>query len=144
MENNKVGKKGFIITVDSFLGITLAFIFVILAFGFVSLVQIDSWNSIDLKNSVSDLSSIFESQNIISIALLSYSTEGVLDILNATPPSVCFESIVFDSELSIVLHSIKTGCNKNSNQVLSAERLIVVNDGVSISFFVSRVNGWFK
>lgn len=141
---DKIGEKGFIITVDSFLGITLVAIFVIMAFGFISLIRVDSWNSVDLKNACSDLSSILESENIISNALLSYSTEGILEVLDLTPSNICFESIIFDSDSNIVLHSIKTGCVKSSNQVFSTERSIVQNNGGTVSFFISRINGWFK
>lgn len=143
-KKNNFGEKGFIITVDSFLALTLVAVFVILAFGFISLVRIDSWNSVDLKNSSSDVSSILKSTGTINDALLSSSTEGILEILNATPGNICFESMIFDSDSNIVLHSIKTGCIKNSTQVFSSERLIVLNESGATSFFISRVNGWFK
>lgn len=137
-------ERGFIITVDSFLALTLVAIFVILAFGFISLIRIDSWDSVDLKNSSSDLSSILKSTGVVKNALLGSSAEGVLEVLNSTPGNICFESMVFDSDSNIVIHSIKTGCIKNSTQVFSSERLIVLNDSGTISFFISRINGWFK
>lgn len=143
-KKNNFNEKGFIITVDSFLALTLVAVFVIVAFGFISLVRIDSWNSVDLKNSSSDVSSILKSTGTINNALLGSSTEGILEILNNTPGNICFESMVFDSDSNIVLHSIKTGCIKNSTQVFSSERLIVLNDSGTISFFISRINGWFK
>lgn len=143
-EKDNFNERGFIITVDSFLALTLVAVFVILAFGFISLVKIDSWNSVDLKNSSSDLSSVLDTSGVIKNALLSSSTEGILSILNSTPANICFESLVFDSDSNIVLHSIKTGCVKSSTQIFSTERLIVLNDSTNVSFFISRVNGWFK
>ena len=141
----KVSKeKGFIITVDSFLSITLVALLIVLAFGYISLIKLESWNSIDLKNSVSDLSILLDKTDSVDNALLSYSTEGISSVLNSTPSNICFESTVFDSDSIVILHAIKTGCTKNSAQVFSAERLIVLNDNGSISFYISRVEGWFK
>jgi hypothetical protein len=139
-----LNKKGFVITIDSFLSITLVAIFVMLAFGYLSLIKLDSWNSIDLKNSSSDLISILDKTNTFQNALLSSSTEGVSSILNSTPNNICFESTVFNSDSTIVLHLIKTGCTKDSTQVYSVERSIVLNDNGNVSFFIARIEGWFK
>jgi hypothetical protein len=139
-----IGEKGFIITVDSFLAITIVAVFMILAFGYLSLVRIDSWNSVDLKNSCSDLASVLLKSDSINNALLGSTTEQISSVLNSTPSNVCFEVIVFDDSSSVVLHTIKTGCTKNSVQVFSAERSVVLNEDSDISFFVARVNGWFK
>ena len=141
---NFLKEKGFIITVDSFLSITLVAILMMLAFGYISLIKLDSWNSIDLKNSVSDLSILLDKTDSINSALLSYSTEGISSVLNSTPNNTCFESTVFDSGSTVVLHAIKTGCTKSSTQVFSVERSIVLNDNGVVSFFISRVEGWFK
>ena len=137
-------EKGFVMTVDAFLSITLIAIFVLLAFGYISLIKLDSWNSVDLKNSVFDTISILEKTNLFNDALLNYSTEGISSIMNSTPNNVCFESTVFDNSLNVVLHSIKTGCTKNSSQIFSAERLIVLNNNGNVSFFIARIEGWSK
>jgi hypothetical protein len=140
----KVSNKGFIITVDSFLGITLVAVFMILALVYLSLIRLDSWNSVDLKDSCSDLVSIMEKKGVIIDALLSSSSERISLVLNSTPSNKCFELIIFDDSSNNVIHSIKTGCVKNSTSVFSVERSIVLNDGSSVSFFVARINGWFK
>lgn len=137
-------EKGFIITVDSFLGITLIAVLILLAFGYMSLIKLDSWNNIDLKNSCSDLVSILDKTNVLNDSLLSYSTEGILDIFNSTPNNICFESTLFDDSFVVVLHAIKTGCTKSSTQVFSVERSIVLNDGATVSFFIARIEGWYK
>lgn len=137
-------EKGFVITIDSFLSITLVAIFVILAFGYISLIKLESWDSIDLKNSSSDVISILDKTNAFENALLSYSTEGIFSIINSTPSNICFESTVFDNESNIVLHLIKTGCTKNSTHVFSVERSIVLNKSGTVSFFIARIEGWFK
>jgi len=143
-KNNYLKEKGFIITVDSFLSITLVTLLVILAFNYVSLIKLDSWDSVDLKNSSSDVISILDKSNSFNDALLSSSTEGISSILNSTPNNVCFESTVFDSDSNIVLHTIKTGCTKNSTSVFSVERSIVLNNSGVNSFFIARIEGWVK
>jgi len=137
-------EKGFVMTVDAFLSITLIAIFVLLAFGYISLIKLDSWNSVDLKNSSSDVISILDKTNSFSDAILNYSTEGISSILNSTPNNICFESTIFDSSLNVILHSIKTGCTKNSSQVFSVERSIVLNNNGIVSFFIARIEGWSK
>ena len=136
-------RKGFIITVDSFLGLTLMAVFMMLSLVYLSLVSLDSWNSIDLKDSCSDLVSILEKEGVIDRALLSSSSEEASFFINSTPQSSCFELVVFDSLGDSVIHAIKTGCVKNSSSVFSVERSIVLNDE-EINFFIVRVNGWFK
>ncbi|MGI6589837.1 MAG: hypothetical protein ACOX1V_04220 [Candidatus Iainarchaeum sp.] len=141
---NKISENGFIITVDSFLGITLATIFIILALFYLSLISLDSWNAVDLKDSCSDLISVMEKNGVIVDALFSSSSEEISLILNSTPQNTCFELIIFDEESINVIHSIKTGCVKSSRSVFSVERSIVLNEGEGVSFFVARINGWFK
>ena len=114
---NKISENGFIITVDSFLGITLATIFIILALFYLSLISLDSWNAVDLKDSCSDLISVMEKNGVIVDALFSSSSEEISLILNSTPQNTCFELIIFDEESINVIHSIKTGCVKSSRRV---------------------------
>jgi len=137
-------EKGFVMTVDAFLSITLIAIFVLLAFGYISLIKLDSWDSVDLKNSCSDVISILDKTDLLNDAIASYSTENISSILNSTPNNICFELTMFNRDLDVILHSIKTGCTKNSTQTFSVERSIVSNINGSVSFFIARIEGWFK
>ncbi len=143
-KNFLLKENGFIVTVDSFLSITLVAILLVLAFGYISLIKLDSWDSIDLKDSCSDVISVLDKADYLSDAILSYSTENISSILNSTPNNKCFELTIFNSDSNIILHLIKTGCTKNLTQVFSVERSIVLNNNGSVSFFIARIEGWFK
>lgn len=139
-----MGKKGFIITVDSFLGVTLMLLFILLAFFFVSRAVLDSWNILDLKGIVFDEGSVLEKSGVFENAIKSSSSEELLTYLNSTPSNYCFSATIFSSDLSVRFYAIKGGCVNNVTNLVSYERTIVIRDANSVSYFLARTEGWVK
>ena len=136
--------RGFIITVDSFIGGTLLFFFVIISFFYLSKTTFSSWDFVDLKIMVFDQLSVLEKNLVLENSIEQGSSELLLSAINATPNNYCFEIVVFDSNLAPVLHALKGGCVKDSSEVIGLDRTVVVNNSPALSFYVARIEGWLK
>jgi hypothetical protein len=141
----KIGCRGFVITVDAFLGVTLILLFAVLAFFYMSKVSLNSWNTIDQRNLVFDEASILEKSLALENSVINSSSEEILSFLNQTPQGYCFEVTIYSSpDLSPKIHSIKTGCVKSADEYISIDRSFVVRDSDSVSYYIARVSGWSK
>lgn len=135
--------RGFVLTVDSFIGLTMLLFLVLVSLYYVSQLNLASWNSIDLKNAVFDELSVLEKDSVLKGAVLESSSEGMLSALNLSPPTYCFEVVIFDKNVSSPLvHAVKTGCTKTGAQSSSAERSFVVDGNNSATIYVARATGW--
>ena len=155
MTNRKLGEKGFFFTVDAFLSLTFVTAVVLLALFHMSNVQLDSWNSIDLRTATNDALVVMEKSGSLDDAfklnnagdeIITASALPILDDLNKTSQSYCFEFIIFDSgDISEpVFHVMKPDCSKESYEFASVERpLVVVKEGL-VKNYVVRLGGWRK
>ena len=140
MKNN-----GFVVTSDSFLGLTLLFLLVLASIYYTSQISFDSWNNIDLINSARDLSTVLDKGNFFENAIKQGSSELLLEKINLTPQSFCFEVSVFPENVVVPsLVASKSGCVKNYEELIVVNRAIVVNDVNSISFYTACVEAWYK
>ncbi len=140
-----VDSRGFVITVDSFLGATLILLFIIISFFYLSNVSLSSWNQVDLRNIVNDEAAVLEKTLALEYAVNQSSSDVLLSMINESAPNICFEVTIIDPSTSLPLvHSLKTGCVKNASEVASVERSFVARSSGSVSFFVARVEGWIK
>lgn len=140
MKNN-----GFVITLDSFLGLTLLFFLIIASLYYVSQISFSSWNNIDLINSARDLSIVLEKGDYFEDSIIQGSSEILLEKINSTPQSICFEVSLTpeNSSLPTIIAS-KSGCSKNYDELIVFNRVIVVNDGEDFDFFVASTEAWYK
>ena len=137
--------KGFVITIDAFLSVTLVLLFIILSFFYLSQISINSWDSIDLKNTIYDSSNVLEKSLVLENAVKSLSSEEILVNLNETSKSYCIQlSILKQSDLSPLIVALKSGCQKLTDQLFSYERTLVVKSDSNFSFYVVRTEGWVK
>lgn len=145
-ERNKQNhEKGFVITIDSFIAVTLMLFLIVAAFFYLSKVSLTSYDSVGLRSVVFDELAVLEKNSVLEQAVLQSSSEGLLSSLNYSPANYCFEVIVFDSTVSTpILHTLKTGCVKTNKQTSSVERSFVVVDNDVASFYVARATGWAK
>jgi len=136
-------EKGFIITVDSFISITLVLVFVLVSFYYLSNVTINSWNTVDARTLAFDEGAVLEKSLALENSIKQSSSEPLLSIINSTPSGYCFEVIVFDSTMVLpTVHAIKTGCTKNSSTLTSVERAFVVRENSIVSVYIARINVW--
>lgn len=141
---NNMREKGFVITIDAFLGMTVLVILLALSLYFISQANLLSYNSVDLRNSANDLGAVLEKSGALRNAVLSSSSEGIVEIINATQSSYCAEVVVFDSFEVPLVGALKTGCIKNSQSVLSVKRTFVVNRDGNISGYYARIGVWVQ
>jgi hypothetical protein len=143
--HNTLKSKGFILTFDAFLGLTLLAVLIIVSFGYVAQVNPIVWNNIDLINAGRDVSITFEKSNVFSNAIKQNSSELLVDKLDATPNSFCFEINIFESANLYVpkINVIKAGCNKNFDEFVVVNSSLVVNNG-SLDFYMVGVGVWYK
>ncbi len=140
MKNN-----GFVITLDSFLGLTLLFFLIITSLYYVSQISFSSWNNIDLINSSRDLSIVLEKGNYLEDAIIQGSSELLLEKINSTPQSICFEvSLIPENSSFSTIIASKSGCSKSYDELIVVNRAIVVNDGDDFDFFVVSIEAWYK
>jgi hypothetical protein len=137
--------NGFVITSDAFLGLTLLFLLILVSLSYISQVSFVAWNNIDLINSARDLSIVLDKSNVFENSILLNSSELLLDELNSTPNSFCFEINIVPENSSVpVLSVLKTGCSKNFDELIVVNRSIIVNNNNVFSFFVVKTEAWFK
>ncbi|MDD4251196.1 MAG: hypothetical protein PHX27_03325 [Candidatus ainarchaeum sp.] len=145
MKKDNLGSKGFVITSDSFLGLTILFVLILASMFYISQVSFNSWNNIDLINSARDVLIVFDKASYFENAILQGSSEVLVEKINSTPKSLCFELSLIPKDSSIpLIIALKSGCFKNFNELIVVNRSIIVNDGASVSFFTARVEAWYK
>ncbi len=120
--------RGFVISADSFLGLTLMAFIIIVSLFYSSQVNLSSWNSIDLINSARDISIVLEKSNTLENSVFLNSSELLVEKLNSTPNNVCFEVSIFssNSDLAKVI-ATKSGCTKVFLEKFSVDRSFVVD-----------------
>ncbi|MBT4191776.1 MAG: hypothetical protein HOE11_00560, partial [Candidatus Diapherotrites archaeon] len=84
--------KGFILTFDSFLGVVLLFFLFLASFFYISQVNFDSWNSIDLIDLARDELTVLEKNGVFENAILGNSSELIRQNINSAPNPICFEA----------------------------------------------------
>ena len=145
--------KGFFFTVDSFLALTFVTAVVLLSLFHMSHVQLDSWNSIDLRYASNDLLVVLEKSgnlensfklNSAGDAIVPASSLIVLEDLNNSPQAYCFELLIFrngDQDIP-EFHVLKPNCDKESFEFASVERPLVIVKGDIIQSYTVRLGGW--
>ena len=138
--------KGFIISTDAFIGLSMLAFIVVIAFFYLSTVSLTSWNTIDLIDASRDEITVLEKQQVLENAIKQSSADLILSKINSTYDSHCFEVSIFNqNNLSVpIIYALKTGCTKNYSQLVVANRTIVVNSDNNIEFYVVKIGGWYK
>jgi len=141
-----VEEKGFVLTVDSFLSVTLIILFILLSFFYLTKTSVSSWNVVDLRLIVGDEIAVLEKSGLLEDAIKQSSSEMILSALNDTPNSYCFSLTVYDysSALAPIINSVKSGCAEKGDEVSSVERSIVSRNSSDINFYIARLEGWVK
>lgn len=138
--------RGFIITTDAFLAITVLAVLILSSIIYVSQISSTSWHSADLVSISRDELTVLEKERIIEDSLEQSSAELITSKLNYSPNAYCFELSIYpqNDPDTPVMHAIKSGCTKSSSDIRVAERAIVVNDQGNISFFIAKMGAWQK
>jgi hypothetical protein len=138
--------KGFILTFDSFLGVVLLFFLFLASFFYISQVNFDSWNSIDLIDLARDELTVLEKNGVFENAILGNSSELIRQNINSAPNPICFEASIFEDNAitSPVIIATKTGCDKTSESIFAVNRTIVVNNNNDINFYLVKMEAWHK
>lgn len=140
-----MGTRGFIITIDSFLGIVLLFMLVIVSFSFLSNIGLSAWNNIDAHNAVNDEAIVLEKSLALENAVKQSSSEALSSALNSTRGAYCFDvTILNPSDYSPVVHALKSGCASSSDSEIVSNRSFAVRTDSNISFYIAKVGGWAK
>jgi hypothetical protein len=138
--------SGFILTFDSFLGVVLLFFLFLASFFYISQVNFDSWNSIDLITLARDELTVLEKNKVFENAILGNSSELIRQNINSAPNPICFEASIFEDNdiTSPVIIATKTGCDKVAESVFAVNRTIVVNNNDDINFYLVKMEAWYK
>ena len=138
--------KGFIITTDAFIGLSMLAFIIVISFFYLSTVSMTSWNTVDLINLTRDEITVLEKQLVLEDAIKQSSADLILSKINATPDAYCFELSIFSgTNLDVpVLYALKTGCTKNYSQLVAADRTFVVNSDTNVEFYIAKLGGWYK
>ena len=148
-----MNKKGFFFTVDSFLALTFVTAIVLLSMFHMSNVQLDSWNSIDLRTATNDALIVMEKSGALDSAfqedsgeIITASAIPILEDMNRTSQAYCFELVIFEGgDVSKpVFHVMKPDCSKESTEFASVERPLVIVKGDLIENYIVRLGGWRK
>ena len=144
--HNIFGCKGFILTSDAFLGLTLLALLIVVSFGYVSQINPMVWNNVDLINAGRDVSITFEKSNVFENTIKQSSSELLLDKLDATPNSFCFEINIFEEANLTVpkINVMKAGCTKSFDEFVVVNSSLVVNNNDDVEFYLVSVGVWYK
>ncbi len=136
-----MNKKGFVISTDSFLGLTLLSLIIIFSLFYLSQLNVFAWDSVNLIDSARDVSVVLEKSGVFENSVKLGSSELLLEQLNATPQRICFEVIIFDkNSLNPLLISTKAGCLVQNFQRFSINRSFIVDS----NFYLSKIEVWYK
>jgi hypothetical protein len=136
--------KGFVLTTDAFIGVTLLALLMLTSLSFVSQIELNSWNFINLLSSTRDLSIVLEEDDVLKNAVLQNSSEALLNSINSTPSNLCFEVSVFEENNSVpVLSGVKAGCIKSFSDLIIINNSFVIRSN-DIGFYFSKIEGWVK
>ena len=138
--------KGFIISTDAFIGLSMLAFIVLISFFYLSTVSLNSWNTVDLINLTRDEASVLEKQFVFENAVKQSSADLILSKINATPDSHCFEVSIFaETNLNVpTIYALKTGCTKSYDQLVVANRTFIVNTDTNIGFYIAKLGAWYK
>jgi ABC-type amino acid transport substrate-binding protein len=138
--------KGFIISTDAFIALTLLAFLAVVSFFYLSTITSTSWNTIDLINTARDEAIFLEKQQIFEDAIKQQSSDILLDKVNATPNAYCIEISIFnENNLTVpMLYVLKSDCTKGFSDLATSDRTIVVNSGNNVSFYVAKIGVWYK
>jgi hypothetical protein len=139
-------QKGFILSSDAFLGLTLLALLIVVSFGYISQINPSVWNNIDLINAGRDLSITFKKSDVFTNAIKLSSAELLFDKLDSTPNSFCFEVNIFaESNLDVpIINAMKAGCIKSFDEFVVINNSLVVNNNDEVSFYLVKVGVWYK
>jgi len=146
MKISKKNSKGFLISADSFLALTLLFVFILFSFFYISKTSSDSWNELDLITAARDESAVLEKSGVLESSVKSSSSDLILEYLSSTPHNYCYDVGIFSpTNLSLPIISVKkSGCFSSSEKVSSAERTFMVVNDSSVDFYIARILVWIK
>ena len=136
-----MNNKGFIISTDSFLGLTLLSLIIIFSLFYLSQLNVFAWDSVTLIDSARDLSTILEKSKTFENSVRLESSELIVEKLNATQERICFEVTIFEkNSLNPKLISTKAGCSTQSSEKFSVDRSFVLDS----NFYLAKIEAWYK
>ncbi len=86
------------------------------------------------------MATILEKGDFLEQAVISDSNLPINNVLNSTPRQFCFQTKIFEND-SVIIESLKDGCEKNYSEIISVERVFVVRED-TLSFHVARIGVW--
>jgi hypothetical protein len=139
-------RRGFILSSDAFLGLTLLALLIVVSFGYISQINPSVWNNVDLINAGRDLSITFKKSDVFTNAIKQSSSELLLDKLDSTPNSFCFEINIFEESNTNVplINAMKAGCIKSFDELVVINNSLVVNNNADVDFYLVKVGVWYK
>lgn len=137
-------EKGFVLTIDAFLASVVLAAIIVLSIFYLSEINLSSWAKIEMKSLVYDEATVLEKSGTLENAIITSSSEGIINQMDSTPQSQCFEVTTFDQWGSIAIHAQKAGCTKNSGDIISNERIIAVRTATGTEYYTARTEGWLK
>jgi hypothetical protein len=142
---NSISKKGFILTSDSFLGFTVLALVSLLALSYLSQINIDAWNNVDLINSARDLAIVLEEKDVLKDTISQQSSELLLETINSTQNSYCFEVSLYESSESLPdIIAVKSACTKDFTELIVINRSFVIDSNTTITNYYAKIEAWYK
>jgi len=137
-------KRGFLISFDGILSISVAFVFFLTAIFYLSGVESSSRQSSYLKDFSMDIASVLEKSGDLESAIDNNSVGPIESFLNRTPKNVCTQLRLFDKDdtSNSVMIVRKNGCLDDYTERTALKRSFFVES--KDEFYLAEVNSWFK
>jgi len=140
------GKKerGFIISFDGMVALSLAFILFIAAATYLAGVQSNARGSVFLKEFSMDAATVLEKSGLLEETVERNSSAGLRSFLNKMPAAVCMEVKIFDNSdlVNAEVVVLKAGCTAEYFEKTSLKRGFVAGDDPE--FYIAEVSAWKK
>ena len=143
-------KKGFIFTTDIIIAILTTFVFITIAFWYMSQIQTINWNKPGLYQFAQDSLIVLDKKGDLVRDVQNNDNTTLQLFLNTMPDQICGNITVYSVTKTTVtptaLSAKKKNCD-NSNEVTIAGRGFIISkrvgDLVTVEYYYARMGVWF-
>jgi len=138
--------RGFVISFDALLALTLLLIVLLLTNSYLSGVEFGAKNSLTLKQNAMDIATVLEKSGEFEWAVQNNKVNQIRSYINKLPNSVCAEVKIFsDNDYSTpALSVLRPGCTKDFDDSATINRGFVERSSGNTNFYVGRVITWLR
>ena len=146
MKQEKISSKGFIISLDALVALSVLLSVLMLSSFYLSQAQYTAKNGIILKENAIDILSTLEKNGVLEEAVATDKPAPIRSFLNKLPDSICADLSIYNSTdlNSAVMDVLRPGCQKNFTESATLNGSFIVQEANDANFYIARSTVWFR